>query len=318
MQRITCHTGATLIEVITASSVGVLLLSVAVPVGHAIRVAGTTEQDAVQQQTIHAAMVRDSKGNPGERLPTPGLINRLPYNGQQVPGEGGEDYAQNKTQNLYSACIARGLFGPQILIGATEVNPVVEAYTAYNYNAYRPDADSYWDPNMQAQIGGTAGSSSKSHTSFAHQLLCGLRKDVYWRGTADANRPLICTRGTQNGVTTGDRYVRSPTLRLHGAPDSWEGNVCYGDNHVELATSFTPPRSNCSCGTYNAGAVTPDNLFRCAGTTDATEFTGSGCVELGPTGAPNSWAGMDAMLGIHPNSATRYIVIPVYDSLITP
>jgi len=317
MQRITLQTGATLIEVITASAVGVLLLSVAVPVGHRVRLAGTTEQDAAQQQTIHAAMVRDSKGNPGERLPTPGLINRLPYNGQQVPGEGGEDYAQNKTQNLYSACIARGLFGPQILVGATEVNPVVEAYTAYNYNAYRPDADSYWDPIMQAQIGGTAG-SSKSHTSFAHQLLCGLRKDVYWRGTADANRPLICTRGTQNGVTTGDRYVRSPTLRLHGAPDSWEGNVCYGDNHVELATSFTPPRSNCACGTYNAGAVTPDNLFRCAGTTDATEFTGSGCVELGPTGAPNSWAGMDAMLGIHPNSATRYIVIPAWDSLITP
>jgi len=317
MQRITLQTGATLIEVITASAVGVLLLSVAVPVGHRVRLAGTTEQDAAQQQTIHAAMVRDSKGNPGERLPTPGLINRLPYNGQQVPGEGGEDYAQNKTQNLYSACIARGLFGPQILVGATEVNPVVEAYTAYNYNAYRPDADSYWDPIMQAQIGGTAG-SSKSHTSFAHQLLCGLRKDVYWRGTADANRPLVCTRGTQNGVTTGDRYVRSPTLRLHGAPDSWEGNVCYGDNHVELATSFTPPRSNCACGTYNAGAVTPDNLFRCAGTTDATEFTGSGCVELGPTGAPNSWAGMDAMLGIHPNSATRYIVIPAWDSLITP
>jgi hypothetical protein len=318
MQRITLQTGATLIEVITASAVGVLLLSVAVPVAHRVRLVGTTEQDAVQQQTIHAAMVRDSKGNPGERLPTPGLINRLPYNGQQVPGEGGEDYAQNKTQNLYSACIARGLFGPQILVGATEINPVVEAYTAYNYNAYRPDADSYWDPNMQAQIGGTAGSSSKSHTSFAHQLLCGLRKDVYWRGTADANRPLLCTRGTQNGVTTGDRYVRSPTLRLHGAPDSWEGNVCYGDNHVELATSFTPPRSSCACGTYNAGAVTPDNLFRCAGTTDATEFTGSGCVESSSTGALQTWSGMDAMLGIHPNSATRYIVIPAYDSLITP
>ena len=316
MQRITLQTGATLIEVITASAVGVLLLSVAVPVGHRVRLAGTTEQDAAQQQSIHAAMVRDSKGNPGERLPTPGLINRLPYNGQQVPGEGGEDYAQNKTQNLYSACIARGLFGPQILVGATEVNPVVEAYTAYNYNAYRPDADSYWDPNMQAQIGGTAG-SSKSHTSFAHQLLCGLRKEVYWRGTADANRPLICTRGTQNGVTTGDRYVRSPTLRLHGPPDSWEGNVCYGDNHVEYATSFYPPRSTCGCGTYNAEVVTPDNLFRCAGTTPG-EFMGSGCVDVGPSGALTQWAGFDAMLGIHPWSATRYIVIPRYDSVNVP
>jgi hypothetical protein len=64
--------------------------------------------------------------------------------------------------------------------------------------------------------------------------------------------------------------------------------------------------------------VTPDNLFRCAGTTDATEFTGSGCVESSSTGALQPWSGMDAMLGIHPNSATRYIVIPAYDSLITP
>ena len=316
MQRITLQTGATLIEVITASAVGVLLLSVAVPVGHRVRLAGTTEQDAAQQQTIHAAMVRDSKGNPGERLPTPGLINRLPYNGQQVPGEGGEDYAQNKTQNLYSACIARGLFGPQILVGATEINPVVEAYTAYNYNAYRPDADSYWDPQFQAWIDGVAG-TSKSHTSFAHQLLCGLRKEVHWRGTADANRPLLSTRGCRNGENSGDSYVRSPTLRLHGPPDSWEGNVCYGDNHVEYATSFYPPRSTCGCGTYNAVVVTPDNLFRCAGTTPG-EFMGSGCVDVGPSGALNQWAGVDAMLGIHPWSATRYIVIPYYDSVNVP
>jgi hypothetical protein len=316
MQRITTQSGATLIEVLTASSVTALLLAVALPVSHHVRRAGTTEQDAAQQRAIHAAMVRDSNGNPGGRLPTPGLIKRLPSNGQQVPGEGAEDYSQNTTQNLYSACIARGLFGPQILVGPTEVNPVVEAYTGYNYNAYRPDADSYWDPLFQAHIDWTPD-LGKSHTSFAHQLLCGLRKDVYWRGTADASRPLISTRGCRNGVSTGDSYVRSPTLRLHGPPDSWEGNVCYGDNHVEYATSFYPPRSTCSCGTYNAGAVTPDNLFRCAGTTPA-EFTGSGCVDLGPTGAMNSWAGMDAMLGIHPNSATRYITIPVYDGLITP
>jgi hypothetical protein len=276
--------------------------------------AGTTEQDAVQQQTIHAAMVRDSNGNPGGRLPTPGLINRLASNGQQVPGEGEEDYSQNRTQNLYSACIARGLFGPQILVGATEVNPVVEAYTSYNYNAYRPDADSYWDPQFQARIDGVAG-TSKSHTSFAHQLLCGLRKDVYWRGTADANRPLISTRGCRNGIASGDSYVQSPTLRLHGAPDSWEGNVCYGDNHVELATSFTPPRSTCACGTYNSGAATPDNLFRCGGTLPA-EFTGNGCVDVSSGNAPQPWTGMDAMLGIHPNTSTRYLTIPVYDSLL--
>jgi hypothetical protein len=149
-------------EVMAASAVGVLLVSITVPVTHRVWLAGTTEQDAAQQQAIHAAMVRDSNGNPGGRLLTPGLINRLSYNGQQVPGEGEEDYAQNKTQNLYSACIARGLFGPQILVGATEVNPVVEAYTSYNYNAYRPDADSYWDPQFQARIDGVAGTGAKT------------------------------------------------------------------------------------------------------------------------------------------------------------
>jgi hypothetical protein len=63
--------------------------------------------------------------------------------------------------------------------------------------------------------------------------------------------------------------------------------------------------------------VTPDNLFRCAGTTPS-EFTSNGCVEVGQSGAGNPWAGFDAMLGIHPNSATRSIVIPVYDSVNVP
>ena len=199
MQGIHSQFGVTLIEVMTASAVGVLLLSVAVPVTHRVRLAGTTEQDAVQQQTIHAAMVRDSNGNPGGRLPTPGLINRLgvtAVGGGQTPGEGEEDFAQNKTQNLYSACIARGLFGPQILVGATEVNPVVEAYTSYNYNAYRPDADSYWDPQFQAWIDGVAG-TSKSHKRIKRPVSVGLVLDSFG-GPCDARAKLpdpeqLCT-----------------------------------------------------------------------------------------------------------------------------
>jgi hypothetical protein len=99
MQRIHSQFGVTLIEVMTASAVGVLLLSVAVPVTHRVRLAGTTEQDAVQQQTIHAAMVRDSNGNPGGRLPTPGLINRLASNslleGLVVGGRAGRTAAEH-------------------------------------------------------------------------------------------------------------------------------------------------------------------------------------------------------------------------------
>jgi hypothetical protein len=33
--------------------------------------------------------------------------------------------------------------------------------------------------------------------------------------------------------------------------------------------------------------------------------------------APQPWAGGDTMLGIHPNAATKFIAIPVYDRLDT-
>jgi hypothetical protein len=247
------------------------------------------------------------------KMPTPGLINRLSYNGQQIPGEGEEDFAQNRTQNLYSACVAQQLFNTDILIGATEVNQVVKPYTNYNYAAYRPATDVYWDPNMKAKIDAAPG-ADECHTSYAHQILCGLRKSQHWRNNLDSTRPHFATRGVKNGVVTGDDYEQSPTLRLHGPGKTWEGNVCFGDTHMEFVETFRPDGVFYECGTFNGGNLTKDNLFQCGGTTPA-EFTGNGCVDVNATNAPQPWAGGDAMLGIHPNTPTKWIAIPVYDRL---
>jgi hypothetical protein len=39
---------------------------------------------------------------------------------------------------------------------------------------------------------------------------------------------------------------------------------------------------------------------------------------MNASNAPQPWAGMDAMLGIHPFTATKWIAIPVYDRALSP
>ena len=58
-------------------------------------------------------------------LPTPGLIDRLPdpnitENGGEVPGRGPEDLTMNITPYLYSVCIMRHYFTPQMVFSPTE------------------------------------------------------------------------------------------------------------------------------------------------------------------------------------------------------
>ena len=159
--NIRVRSGVTLIDALAGAALLVVLVAFVIPVSYRLHAAGLTEQDAAQQRMIHAALVRDSNGNRGGHLLTPGLVNRLATGGVQVPGEGEQDYAQNKTQNLYSAGIARGLFRPQDLIGPTEVNPVVTVYAAYNYNAYRPEVDSYWDSGFSASCLRTCSSCTE-------------------------------------------------------------------------------------------------------------------------------------------------------------
>ena len=147
------------------------------------------------------------------------------------------------------------------------------------------------------------------HTSYAHQVLCGWRKEQHWDAKSDSQRPYFATRGTENGITTGDKYEQSPTLRLHAGLKSWEGNVTFADSHSEFVETMRPDGCFFECGNYMGGNLTKDNMFQCGATTPA-EFTGSGCV---PTG--QNWGGGDAFLGIHPNASTQYLAIPSYDKL---
>ena len=323
----------TLVELLVVVAIIALLVGLLLPALAKAQATAKTVKDSNQIKQIHTAMVGKANETKGGRLPIPGLINRRAYGNQQIPGEGEEDVVKNRTPCLYSACVAQNLFNTDILIGPTEVNQAVRVYASYNYNAYNPAQDTYWDGDVGnggtipavitqglraniAALPGSAAPADECHVSYSHLLLVGLRKTQYWRNNLDSGRPHMSTRGCRNGVVTGDEYNFSPTLRLHASPKSWEGNVCFGDTHMEFSETFRPDGVMYECGNFNGGNLTKDNLFACAGTTPA-EFSGQGCVDVGTTGQPSAWKGGDTMLGFNPGavSATTETTIPAWDRL---
>lgn len=239
--------GFTLVELMVVIAIIALLVGLLLPaLSKAIR-ASRSLRDATQINQIHTTFVTFANGAKG-KFPTPGLINRLfdPYTQSEQPGLGPEDFSKNHTAPMYSAMIAQRYFAPEILIGPTEVNPNVVEMTDYDYDAYDPGADTYWDGDFQARIERPAGSGTPCHTSYAHTAICGDRKQTDWRDDNDASVVNIGTRGVGTGFGTDvvdvsdDAYKFSPTLELHGPRKQWNGNLTFNDGHSVSVESMYP------------------------------------------------------------------------------
>ena len=259
--------GFTLIELLVVIAIIALLVGLLLPALAKAQRNARSMKDSAQQKQIHQSFLTFANGAKG-KLPIPGLINRDAadfFNGvgsgaQQMPGVGPENFRENNTANLYSSMIAQQYFGTDILIGPTEVNPIVVEDVNYDFAEYRPGSDIYWDRDFDVHIWASPGQGFFCNTSFAHEAICGERKSLKWIDNQDSSYPMVSTRGVEDGLRPGEnKHDDSPTLELHGPRQQWVGNIVFADNHMDQISNFFPAQT-----TYehiDSQGPVKDNIF---------------------------------------------------------
>ena len=263
--------GFTLIELLVVIAIIALLVGLLLPALAKAQRNARSMKDSTQMKEIHKSCITFANDNKG-KLPIPGLIDRMApndpdcgYGGPgglgEMPGYGCEAPDENKTQNLYSSMIAQEYFNTDILIGPTEVNPIVVEDLDYDFSMYSPANDDYWDPDFEMNIWAEPGQGFFCNASYAHQALCGDRKTIKWRDTQDSAYPILGTRGVEDGVLAGDpKHDQSPTLRLHGTKRQWIGNIVFSDNHTDQIQNFYPAQTTYEPIDGSTGPI-KDNIF---------------------------------------------------------
>lgn len=230
----------------------------------AARAAARQLKDATQVRGFVQACQIWANQNQG-RYPLP---SRIDLAGSTV---GGEAWTKDTSANIVSMMIYCGYVSAELCVSPAEVNPSIKVNEAYEFDqpkaAVKPQ-DAMWDPAFSVDFrdGKTVG------LSYANLQPAGKRLSR-WADTFMSTEATWGNRGPEiAGIDrNGDVYTArtkiqdSNTLRIHGKPDRWEGNIGWNDGHITFEETLVEMTAGMAKGQGPAyksdGKMAPDCVF---------------------------------------------------------
>lgn len=224
------------------------------PDADTIRAQNIQLKDATQIRGISQSLIIFAQNN-RDSYPLPSLVD---VQDMTVAAKG---TAKDTSANIMSLLVFNGFVPTDLLISPAESSANIRVYQTYEFvnpaKAAVP-AQALWDPAFSVDF--TDGQTG--HLSYAHQIPASERR-MRWSSTFSATEPVLGSRGPEvaavreAGTTIPADSIpiyatkSSMTLKIHGKPDVWEGNISYNDNHVNFETSLTPPDVHYTALTFN-------------------------------------------------------------------
>ncbi len=154
----------------------------------------------------------------------------------------------NSSANYFSYMIFNTYYSPGVVICPDESSPNVKEQKEYRYGTGDDPGwkDTWqWDPAFSADI-----TKPGANVSYAMLALVGERVKNEWADSLNQNFAVFADRGPRDGAFDAE----SLTLKRHGQPTDWTGNVMFNDGHVQAYTwQADDPK---------AFTVKDDNIFR--------------------------------------------------------
>lgn len=208
-------------------------------------------------RAIQVALFTFAADNKGD-YPIPSLLDRQDMTEPSTDGSGHE---KNRTGAIFSIMLFQNLLAPEMLVDPAEANSSIRQATAAEVLTSQPPGSvdpqsAIWDPAFK----GTPSTLDRANSfdpmnrmpddvgfvSYAHAPPWGARFKRWSTDACLSTLTVVSNRGPKfegdNDATPaagwklldGPQGTGSLTLKIHGKPDRWEGNVAYNDGSVHF------------------------------------------------------------------------------------